>query len=365
MPPKKVVVAAKGKKGTFLDRYTPEMNAFKERMLNLYPGAAEKKIGMGGFSEIYELPHNRVLRIGLVGPYNASNYPRAMHAIQKGWQLANASDVTPRVEYVADFQSNWRDNKEGIVVSVMSRVTNIVPFPEWAKLFDSDVEIAKALFRAAEKLEAVNIIHADPNAGNVLVRKNTNVVFIDLDDLCLSEGESDEDKFFCKREVGTTQGYRAPEYELSPAKKSKFNAYLHSAVGRKHSMYAGLMALTAAAFKQLKNADEMTTSADAPKMLKTPGLKAIAEQIVGPIDKRPKSARDMLMALTKLSSLPAATPPATVRRQSSNASSKAEIERRPSSPCAKKGKVQNPRTKRCIAVGGRVHRDLCRTGQCP
>jgi hypothetical protein len=385
MPPKKAVIASPG---PTLDRYTQEMLKFRHSILQLYSITANNKIAGGGFSEIFELPHNQLLRIGLIGPYNAGHFPRAVQASREGWARTNKSGVTPRIEYVADLPSNWAEAKskgvpvkEGMIATVMSRVTDVVPFPDWAKLFASDLKIAQALFTAAAKLEAVGVIHSDANERNVLVRKNGEVVFVDLDDLCQYEGTTEVETFFCKRISGFTPGYCAPELQLPPAKKANLHSYIHSATGRRQSMYAGLMAIVAAAFKQIKPTD-MKSAADAPKMLKTPGLKAIAEQIVGPIDQRPKSAKEIVQALSKISQrqrsgssssssssnsysaeLPQPAPKATLTLKKEKKTKKRKT--RPASPCGR-GQVVNPHTKRCINVGGKVHKILCTTTEgCP
>lgn len=358
MPPKKVMANTKG---PLLARYTQDMLDFRHYILQMYSITASKKFEGGGFSEIFELPHNQILRIGLVGPYNTAHFPRAVKAMREGWERANKSGVTPRIEYVADLPSNWGQAKEGMVATVMSRVTDIVPFPKWANLFASDVEMAKAIFSAAEQLEAVGVIHADPNPGNVLVRKNGDVVFIDLDDMCMFGGGSDVESFYCTRQVGTTPGYRAPEYELPPKKKTAFDAYLNSVQGRKHSMYAGLIALVAAAHAQIPLASDMKNAADATKML--PSLKTVADWILGPIDQRPKSAREIVKELNKLSpaakqrkgSISSQTRPSSP--SPSSASSSLKKRKRSASPCGK-NKVKNPRTKRCISVSGKVYKTL-------
>lgn len=366
MPPKKAVAVVdvpNEKKGPAAANYSPEMIAYREKMLRLYPTA--KKINGGGFSEIFALPHNQLLRIGLIGPYNPGNFTRAIKSCREAWERTNRSGVSPKVQYVDNFPSKWSESKPGMLVSVIDRVTEVVPFKDIGRVFASDVEMAKAMFAAADKLEKVGVIHGDPSPNNVLVRANGDVVFIDLDDMCLfgkedKQIDSEVTSFFCKRIVGYTPGYTAPENELPPAKKSVHYAYLNSVIGRKQSMYAGLIATVAAAYAGFTKVGDMKAATDATKYVSA-DLKPIVEWIMGPIGKRPTSARDVLQRLQTLSS--------PERRASiSSVYYSAELpqkkRKRASSVCGD-NKVQNPETRRCIAVGGKVYQRLCKTVGCP
>jgi serine/threonine protein kinase len=183
----------------------------------------------GGFSDVYELGDNKLLRLSSVQALSK----QYIDALAKNAVAVaeRARDLMPKFDtFMVYYLGVVGKVHQAIFESVVERLTPI-PFEEWLDNYDSPKQLMHALLTFGQTMVERGILHRDMSLGNILLCKpdpteSKRFMFIDADDACLlPDGLTCNDGL----QISTT-GFVLPELEL---RRNRVVAHKQIEIGRR------------------------------------------------------------------------------------------------------------------------------------
>lgn len=180
----------------------PKLKPLYEKILQSYGiKLSAKCLGSGSYADIFDLGNGKVLRL------EPSNYflkiaKNRQHVIEFLMEHPTP-DLFPTIY---NYKIHTFGESSGWILEMVMEKLNIVPWSEWKNYFSSSRKLIDYIKDQTRRMIQMNLLHNDISSGNVVLTAEGKILFVDLDEICISPN--------CYDVPGITLGYYAPEWAL-------------------------------------------------------------------------------------------------------------------------------------------------------